>query len=98
MQKKKINLGIYSENCLECKSFVEVATKTFSNCHYSKGNVHCPAAEVKIVIIGQALLLAGKVRLARDARDSEKEVVLMRKVASKSKAFQSKFYEALEKG
>src|ERR1700730_15176439 len=98
MKKRRISLGIYRPECLKCSHLVELGNKTYDKCHYTKGNTHCPASEVKIVVIGQALLYAGKVKLARDARDSEKEAALMNAVASKSKAFQSKFYEALEKG
>jgi hypothetical protein len=41
---------IFCENCLQCKHLVPHAQQSFKQCHYSKGNTKCPAAEIQIVI------------------------------------------------
>lgn len=89
-------LGLYSNDCLKCSHLVEGGKKAFAKCHHSKGNTYCPAQEVKIVIVGQAKKLATRVIKARDKRDLTAEARLLNSVASKSKEFQSKFYDILE--
>lgn len=88
-------LALYSNNCISCKSLVEGAAKTFKKCHYKQGNTECPAAEVKIIVVGKALAYARKVTAARNRRDTGEEAKLLSYVATQSAGFKSRFYDAL---
>lgn len=96
--KSKEYLALYSEACITCKHLVETGTVDNRKCHYKNGNTQCPASEVKIVIVGQALDYARKVIQARDKRHAKTEARLMRYVGTQSAAFRSKFYDYLENG
>jgi hypothetical protein len=96
--KTKEYLGLYSAACLTCKSLVEYGTVKNKDCHYTQGNAQCPAAEVKIVFIGEAQDYALRVLKARDKRMAKTEARLMQHVGKQSAAFRSKFYEYLENG
>lgn len=95
---KKEYLGLYSQACLTCKSLIETGTINNPDCHYKAGNKQCPASEVKIVIVGEALDYAARVLRARDKRLAKTEARLMRHVGTQSAAFRTKFYEFLENG
>lgn len=97
-KKLKEHLALYSENCLTCKSLVEYATKANPDCHWKQGNEQCPAREVKIVVVGEALEIAQKVIRARDKRMAVTEAQLMKYVGKQSAAWRSKFYTYLENG
>jgi hypothetical protein len=45
-------VDLYADGCLDCKHLVEGADTDFVKCHFSRGNVHCPAANVKIQFVG----------------------------------------------
>jgi len=94
--KPKEAFAIYSMNCLRCSHLVDGAKKAYVPCHFSKGNMECPALEVKVVPVGQAMRYAKSVLKARDKRDLEKEAHLLKRVASKSKEFQSRFSDILQ--
>ena len=89
-------LALYSENCMTCKHLTETGVREFNNCHHSKGNAQCPASEVRLVVVGEALDYARRVLRARDRRHPNKEARLMKYVAAQSAAFQSRFYEYLD--
>lgn len=98
LTKTKEYLGLYSVACLTCKSLVENGTVKNKDCHYTQGNTQCPAAEIKIVIVGEALDYAQRVLKARDKRLAKTEARLMQFVGKQSAAFRTKFYEYLENG
>lgn len=89
-------LAVYTPKCLRCSHLVDGAKKAFVKCHFSKGNSECPAQEVRIVPVGQALRFARAVMKARNSRDVEKEAELLKVVSAKSKEFQSRFYDFLQ--
>jgi hypothetical protein len=89
-------LALYSINCLKCSHLVETATFAFVKCHYSKGNLNCPALELSIVIVGKADVYAKRVLKARLEKDIKVEAALLTTVSKESVAFQAKFQEALE--
>lgn len=90
--------ALYSANCMTCKHLIETGTREFQDCHFSKGNKQCPASEVRIVIVGEALDYARRILRARDKRMPNREARLMKHVAAQSAAFQSRFYEYLDNG
>lgn len=89
-------LAIYSSKCLKCSHLVDGGKKAYVTCHYSKGNEECPAQEVRIVPVGQAVRFAKAVKKARSKRDLKKEAELLKVVSTKSKEFQSRFYDFLQ--
>ena len=90
--------ALYSEKCLTCKHLVEIGKVDNRDCHYSKGNTECPASEVRLVIVGEALSYAQQVIEARDKRHAKKEARLMKYVGAQSQAFKSQFYDFLDRG
>lgn len=98
MKKQKEYLAIYSSACLTCKSLVEGAIISNPDCHYRTGNAQCPASEVRIAVVGEALSYAQRVLRARDGRKSKTEAKLMEHVSKQSSAFKTKFYTYLENG
>lgn len=91
-------LALYSGNCVGCKHLYELGTVLHEECHYSNGNTQCPASEVKLVVVGEAVDMARRVLRARDKRQPVREAKIMQSVGTKSDAFKSKFYDALENG
>jgi hypothetical protein len=93
---EKERVAIYSDNCFECRHLVPSKTKKFSSCHFTKGNPHCPAQGVLLVVVGKAYRYAQQVLQARTARDAEAEGRILAVVAKQSPEFQERFYAALE--
>jgi uncharacterized Fe-S radical SAM superfamily protein PflX len=94
--KKRERFGIYSEDCLRCKSLVPSATEKFEACHFSKGNKFCPASEVQVVVVGKALDYAKRVLAARQKRHIKTEAKILNLVANEPEAFRERFYAFLE--
>lgn len=90
--------ALYSPNCMTCSHLSETGTIAHVKCHHTKGNKQCPAAEVRFVVVGEALKYARRVLAARDKRDAAREARVMRYVSTQSEAFRSKFYDYLENG
>lgn len=97
-KQQKEYFALYSADCMTCSHLSETGTTAHVGCHFSKGNTECPAAEVRFVVVGEALEYAKRVLAARDKRLPKREARLMRHVGQQSKAFRSKFYQALENG
>jgi hypothetical protein len=95
-EHQKEHLALYSSSCKVCGHLDPQEPKKFSSCHYSKGNVHCPAAEIQIVVVGKAYRYAQQVLAARNLRDASAEARILAIVAKQSAAFQERFYAALE--
>lgn len=93
---KRDHLALYSSNCKICKALDASERKTFRKCHYTAGNRHCPASEVRIVIVGQAYRMAEQVLRARAVRDAEAESKILTAVATHDPDFRERFYHALE--
>jgi len=91
-------LALYSTKCLQCSHLVENGKKAYAKCHFTKGNKHCPASEVRLVVVGKAVAYATKVLKARDAHDLKTEARLLQYVSTQSEAFKTRFYSALDSG
>jgi len=92
---EKDNLAVYSESCLDCNYLVPGKKKRYS-CHYTKGNKHCPASGLRIIVVGKAYRYATIVIAARNNRDPKAEGRILALVAKQSPEFQERFYAALE--
>lgn len=92
-------LSLYSANCLTCKHLCpDTGVREFEECHHSNGNKQCPALEVRVVVVGEALDYARKVLRARDKRQPKREAKLMKHVGLQSPTFKDRFYKYLEDG
>lgn len=92
--------ALFSEDCLRCSHLVDTNKKgmmAFATCHYSKGNTHCPAKEVRVVIVGKAHAMAERVMAARLSRNAVREAKLLAAVGKQSDSFKTLFYSHLEK-
>ena len=96
VKDKREHLALYSGNCKNCKHLDPAETKAYTLCHFSKGNEHCPASEIQIVVVGAAYRMAKQVIAARDARNAKEEARILARVAKESQAFQERFYSAIE--
>jgi len=94
--KQKEFLALFSKRCKSCKHLDPDEAKAWVSCHFSKGNEHCPAAEIQFIIVGEAYKLAKQVLLARDTRNTAEEARILAKVARESDGFKERFYAALE--
>ncbi len=95
-QQPKEFLSLFSRKCKTCKHLDPEETKAWASCHFSKGNEHCPAAEIQFIIVGEAYKLAKQVVLARDTRNTAEEARILSKVSRESETFRERFYAALE--
>lgn len=89
-------LEVYSDKCLRCKHLVDNASKAFNQCHHSKGNTHCPAKEVGIVVYGKIQRYLDLISEARKDKDSLKESELWAHLSKESPQFRHRFYERFE--
>jgi superfamily I DNA/RNA helicase len=86
-------LALYSQKCKSCGHLDPEEERKYNKCHFSKGNNECPAAEVRIAVVGEAKRLADALKRARARHDMEKEIEILSRVAKRSAAFQQKFRE-----
>jgi hypothetical protein len=89
---------IYSSECFSCPHVIAGADATSADkeCHYSKGNRYCPAAQVIFVVSGAAFSLASKLHHARDTRDAEAEAAILIEAAKLNEYARERFYAAVE--
>ena len=45
-------IQLYAEGCFDCRHLVDGASTDFAKCHFSKGNAHCPASNLRIQFVG----------------------------------------------
>lgn len=87
------HLALYSSNCKRCGHLDPEEEKKFNKCHFSAGNTECPAQEVQLAVVGEAIRLAKAIKKARSDKDMKKEIEILQYVAERSPAFQQKFRE-----
>lgn len=64
-------LVLFSTKCLRCRHLVDGADKKFTKCHFSKGNVDCPAREVRIITDGKTRQYQRRLSEAREAKNAK---------------------------
>lgn len=45
-------VSLYADGCFDCKHLVEGGEVDYTKCHFTRGNVHCPAQNVRIQFVG----------------------------------------------
>jgi hypothetical protein len=45
-------VNLYADGCFDCKHLVEGAEVDYVKCHFSRGNTHCPASNIRIQFVG----------------------------------------------
>lgn len=45
-------ISMYATGCFDCKHLVDGGEIDYTKCHYSRGNTHCPAQNVRIQFVG----------------------------------------------
>lgn len=91
----KETLTLYSTNCKKCRH-LDPDEQIEYDCTADKGNSHCPASEVQIVVTGNALRLAHRAFRARKKKNVKMEAKILADVAQTPRAFQLRFYQCLE--
>jgi hypothetical protein len=89
-------LALYKRQCKFCSYLDPEETKKYDRCHFSRGNEQCPAKEVQLAVVGEAVRCAAAVKAARAEGDLEKESRLLEKVAKATPAFKHKFKEHIK--
>jgi len=86
-------LALYSRKCKRCGHLDPEETKKFTSCHYSRGNIECPAQEVQIAVVGEAKRLAASLKKAKAEDNLRLEIRILEYVRTKTQAFQHRFKE-----
>lgn len=76
---KVVEIRLYAEGCLDCSDLVPSVENEgdHPDCHFSKGNVYCPAAHLRIRFVGAQLRLISKIKKAQAKQDVNRISVLM---------------------
>lgn len=93
---QRIHVALFSKKCKTCGHLDPDEPKKYS-CTFESGNEQCPAPEVQIVVVGQAIHLAHQVQQARMRRDPKDEAKILAFVSKQSEPFRNKFYSELER-
>lgn len=67
-----IELRLYAESCPECPSLTPVYEEEGyvpPDCHFSKGNLYCPAAHLRIRFVGEKLRALARLKKAQESGD-----------------------------
>ncbi len=65
-------IEVFAAKCLSCKSLVAWAEKEYTTCHYTNGNLKCPASAMNIQIMvpmDKLLAIASKIVSAKKEND-----------------------------
>lgn len=72
-------IRFYGDGCFDCSALVPSYKKEKSpSCHFSHGNVYCPAAYHRVVFIGEKMRLVGKLKRAQASGDPNRLLGVMR--------------------
>jgi hypothetical protein len=73
---------LYGEGCLDCAALVSSATEVQTSCHFSTGNVFCPAASLRVVFVGERMRLLSRLKKAKANGDTNRFISLMSSLES----------------
>lgn len=65
-------IRLYGEGCMDCKALVASAEETRTDCHFSAGNIYCPAGSMRVVFFGERMRLLQRIRKARSKGDTNR--------------------------
>lgn len=86
---------VFNAKCLNCSHLVSFATKKYKNCHFSKGNEHCPAQSVQITIRIPIEKIVRRFIVALKTGDNERLGKLYTVLATKEPWYQERVTRAL---
>lgn len=85
----RLDIKLYNANCLSCTSLNPSGDKTFSKCHYTKGNPFCPASDIKLAFVGEQKIWAMKLNQAKTKGDAERVYNILLSLQDKDVAFRN---------
>lgn len=80
VQGKVIEIRLYAEACTECPSLVlptPAEESELAKCHFSMGNIYCPAGYTRIRFVGEKMRLLHKMRKAKEKGDVNRLLTLV---------------------
>lgn len=91
----RLDIKLYNANCLGCISFNPQAEKTYSACHYTKGNPFCPAKDIKLAFVGEQAIYAERINRAKASGDKDRVFNLLMKLQEKEPDFRNSVLEKI---
>ena len=85
----RLDIKLYNANCLSCVSLNPNGEKTFTKCHYTKGNPFCPAKDIKLAFVGEQAIFAERIKRAKANGNSEQVFTLLLALQDKDPAFRT---------
>lgn len=90
---RKVTLEVWGSGCLACRALVSndpdlEPMEELPVCHFSRGQLGCPAENVSINIVGPRRRAAQQLRQAKERGDVARLTRLMAKLAESDNAFQ----------
>ena len=85
----RLDIKLYTANCLGCTSLNPNGDKTYSACHYTKGNPFCPAKDVKFAFVGEQAIFAERINRAKANDDKDRVFNLLMKLQEKDADFRN---------
>lgn len=88
-------LVTYSKRCLNCSHLVDGAEKKYSKCHFTKGNVDCPAQSVRIITDGKTRQYQRRLDAAQQEKDAKAVASIWAEINNESPAVRQRLFEVL---
>jgi hypothetical protein len=85
----RLDIKLYNANCLSCVSLNPSGEKTFTKCHYTKGNPFCPAKDIKLAFVGEQAIFAERIKRAKANGNAEQVYTLLLALQDKDPAFRT---------
>ena len=85
----RLDIKLYNVNCLSCTSLNPNGEKTYSTCHYTKGNPFCPAKDIKLAFVGEQSIFAERINRAKTNKDGDRVFQLLIKLQDKDADFRN---------
>lgn len=86
---------LYSEKCFRCSHLVDGAPKTYNKCHFSSGNVNCPASAVRIITSGKILKYVARMEKAQAEKDAPVVAAIWAEISAESPEVQRRLFDVL---
>lgn len=86
---------LYAEKCFRCSHLVDGAPKTFNRCHFSAGNVDCPAVAVRIITSGKIRQYVKRMEAAQEAKDAPTIAAIWAEIAAETPEVRRRLFDVL---
>lgn len=87
---------IFQEKCLTCSHLVAFAQKSYSKCHFSKGNTQCPAQSLRISVRVPVEQIGRQFKSAKLSNDNARLARLYAKLSTFPDWYQQRVTEYLK--